>query len=306
MGDIRQHSRAPLARRGCGRLSSLAGGLALVALSLGACAETPGGTAPPESGAASGTPAETHEMLNAVLWQTSSAEYEAVVRQSFRMARMSLDRAMADPSWSAALEQTGAFAGLPPALILDLDETVLDNTPYEDRIIRVEGEFTREGFRKWCEEAKAAATPGAQEFLRYADRQGVAVFYVSARAEAERSCTLRNLKRLGLPLRQGSDQVLLRAKDGKSGHRRRVAARYRVVLLVGDSLEDFVAGSKAAPDQRRLLARAHADRWGRQWIMLPNPMYGHWEATFYDFDYSLPRADKLKKKYRGLKATGTR
>ena len=87
----------------------------------------------------------THEMLNAALWRQSSAEYPAIARQTYRLAQLNLDQALADPQWTAALEQTGDTTGLPPAIIADLDETILDDTSYEVRIIRWLGSYyTRE------------------------------------------------------------------------------------------------------------------------------------------------------------------
>ncbi len=300
MRETRKHCLAARPVHRGKRSSLIVAALFLASATLVACAETAGTAAAPDSGARFG---QGHEMLNALLWQKSSAEYEVLARQSFAVARQNLDQAMTDPGWTAALAQSGPYAHLPPAIVLDLDETVLDNTPYEERIVRVDGEFGRDGFQAWCEEASAPAVPGAQEFLRYADGRGVAVFYVSARSEAQRACTLANLERIGLPLHQGSDRLLLRATRGKNGHRAHIARDFRILLLVGDSLEDFVEGSKATPEQRRQLARSHADRWGKQWIMLPNPIYGHWEAAWFDFDYGMPRSEKLTRKLRGLQAT---
>jgi len=79
-----------------------------------------------------------------------------------------------------------------------------------------------------------------------------------------------------------------------------VAKHYRILLLVGDNLEDFVSGSKSDPASRRQLALEHADQWGRQWIVLPNSIYGHWEASMYNFDYRLPRDEQLRLKLQQL------
>ena len=98
-----------------------------------------------------------HEMLNATLWQHTSAEYEVAVQQAYRLAQENLDKALADTRWSAALEQQGNNSTLPPAILLDLDETVLDNTEYEVRIIRELGQYTPESFAEWCESAAAPA-----------------------------------------------------------------------------------------------------------------------------------------------------
>ena len=243
----------------------------------------------------------SHEMLNAALWQQTSAEYEASARQAYRLARVNLDRALADPEWSAVPTPAANAAQLPPAVMLDLDETVLDNSRYEARIILEYGKYTPETFRQWCEEGAVSAVPGATEFLQYAARRNVAVIYFSARPQALRACTSKNLERLGLPMADGAGTLLLRRSGGKEEHRREVAMRYRVLLLLGDNLEDFVEGSKAPAGDRRREAQRYADYWGSRWIILPNAMYGHWEASFFDFDYRLPRSELLRRKLKGLK-----
>jgi 5'-nucleotidase (lipoprotein e(P4) family) len=238
---------------------------------------------------------DSHEMLNAALWRQSSAEYPAIARQTYRLARMNLDQALADPQWTAALEQTGNAAGLPPAIIADLDETILDDTSYEVRIIRWLGSYSPESFADWCRDENAPAIPGAREFLDYAVAHGVTVFYYSARKESLRECTTRNLRYLQLPF---PDETRLLLADGKSksDYRAGVAGHYRILLLLGDTLEDFVSGSMADPSVRSELAKRYTQRWGREWIVFPNPMYGHWEAAPYGFDYRLPRSEQLRRK----------
>ena len=240
-----------------------------------------------------------HEMLNAALWRKSSAEYPAIARQTYHLARMNLDQALADPRWSAALEQTGDATGLPPAIIADLDETILDDTSYEVRIIRWLGSYSPESFADWCRDENAPAIPGAREFLDYAVAHGVTVFYYSARRASLRECTTRNLRYLQLPF---PDETRLLLADGKSksDYRAGVAKQYRILLLLGDNLEDFVTGSRADPSVRSELMERYAQRWGREWIVFPNPMYGHWEAAPYGFDYQLPRTEQLRRKLRML------
>jgi len=243
---------------------------------------------------------DAHEMLNATLWQQSSAEYKIIAWQTYRLAQTNLELALVDRKWSAALEQQGDYTDLPPAIVLDLDETVFDNTAYEAAIIREFGQFTPESFARWCNAEAAAAVAGVREFLDYAVSRQVDVFYYSARKESLRDCTRGNLQSLGLPF---ADNGHLLLDDGttKPEHRAMIASRYRVLLLVGDSLEDFMSGSKADSDTRNKLAQHYAERWGREWIMLPNPMYGHWESTTYGFDYSLPRDQRLLRKHEALR-----
>jgi 5'-nucleotidase (lipoprotein e(P4) family) len=242
---------------------------------------------------------QAHEMLNATLWQHSSAEYECAVQQAYRLAQDNLDKALADDQWSAAPEQGDNAATLPPAILLDLDETVIDNTEYEIRIIRELGQYSPESFAQWCESAEAPSITGAAEFIDYAASRQVEVFYYSARKEALRGCTARNLRALGLPFSDDS-HLLLDDGTSKSEYRSMIASRYRLLLLLGDNLEDFVEGSMVESGLRRELAQRYARRWGREWIILPNPMYGHWESTTYDFDYRLPRDQQLQRKREAL------
>lgn len=254
-----------------------------------------------EGSPAAAPPQGSHEMLNAALWQQTSAEYEASARQAYRLARINLDLALEDPGWSAALTPAANSAELPPAVMLDLDETVFDNARYEARIILEYGKYTSQTFRQWCEEAAASAVPGATEFLSHAARRSVAIIYFSARSEKLRACTLRNLERLGLPTADAASTLLLRSGGGKAGHRREIATRYRVLLVLGDNLDDFVEGSHAPAEKRRRMAQRYADYWGSKWIILPNAMYGHWEAAFFDFDYKLPRSELVRRKLQGLR-----
>ncbi|MDX2457258.1 MAG: HAD family acid phosphatase, partial [Gammaproteobacteria bacterium] len=182
----------------------------------------------------------THEMLNATLWQQTSAEYIGVTKQAYLFAQTNLDQALADTSWTAALEQTGDYSGLPPAIMLDIDETILDNGPYEARIIKKLGSYSPSSFAEWCQHENAPLVPGVKTFLEYAIAQNVAVFYYSARREKLRACTSRNMHERGLPLPDDS-RLLLHNDTNKSRYREMVAKHYRILLLVGDNLEDFVS-----------------------------------------------------------------
>ena len=249
--------------------------------------------------AKSKTEPAAHEMLNAALWRQSSAEYPAIARQTYRLAQLNLDQALADPRWTAALEQTGESTGLPPAIIADLDETILDDTSYEVRIIRWLGSYSPESFADWCQDENAPAIPGAREFLDYAVAHGVTVFYYSARRTSLRECTTRNLRYLQLPFPDES-RLLLADGKSKSDYRAEVAEHYRILLLLGDNLEDFVTGSRTDPSVRSKLTDRYMQRWGREWIVFPNPMYGHWEAAPYGYNYQLPRTEQLRRKLRML------
>ncbi len=246
---------------------------------------------------------DTHESLNATLWVQTAAEYNASTVQAYRLARLNLDIALADAGWSAALEQRDDYSDLPPAVLMDIDQTLLDTSDYNGRIVMQYGKHSSQKFDQWCNEAVAAPIPGARDFVDYATRQGVTVIYYSRRSESQRDCTTRNLAALGFPLPDQKYLLLHQDDNAVSKAQRRIdlASQFRILLLIGDDLDDFVAGAKSDPATRRAISSEHAQRWGRQWIILPNPMYGSWETSLYEFDYALPREKQLDRKRSQLK-----
>jgi acid phosphatase len=228
-----------------------------------------------------------HPTLFATLWQQTSAEYRAAAMQAYDEASEVLPIALADSAWTAAVEQEGDdFSTLPPAVVLDVDETVLDNSPQQVRTILAGGSFDPEVWGAWVEEARAPAVPGAREFLALADSLGVAVFYVTNRDQPLEAATRRNLESEGLPLDPEVDTILSRGEreswgSDKTSRREAIAERYRIVLLVGDDFNDFVLARLPREERDRLVER-YADRWGDRWIVLPNPVYGSWEGALYE------------------------
>jgi acid phosphatase len=224
------------------------------------------------------------ENLNAVLWIQTAAEFRASAYQTYRAAEHSLMRALADPNWTAALEQSPETAAkLPPAVILDLDETVLDNTPIQARLMLDRKPYSEAEWVRWVHERRAEALPGAVDFLKVAHANGASIFYIT-----NRTCdpmraddpTVQVLRKLSLPFKP--QRLFCRTDTGdKSARRAKVAAAHRVLLLVGDDLNDFVSipSEAANPAGRALLADAHRRYWGDRWFMLPNPMYGSWERA---------------------------
>jgi acid phosphatase len=223
--------------------------------------------------------------LNAVLWMQSALEYEASALQAYRTAQFQLDRALETASWTAAIEQTGSADHLPPAVILDVDETVLDNSFYQARMVRDGTPYSEQTWNSWVDERRATPIPGALAFTRYAAGRGVAVFYVTNRTASGEQATRDNLAALEFPLDGAIDTVLTRGErpdwqaSAKGPRRAHIAQEFRVLLLIGDDLGDFVVDAGGTPEQRKARTSAFADRWGRQWIMLPNPTYGSWERA---------------------------
>ncbi len=283
--------------------------VAVVLLKFGCSADEPS-TTPPGGYSLSGRESHrrTHELLNGVLWTQTSAEYQALALQSYRLAEEMLDRALIDPSWTASLEQqSGNFADMPPAVILDVDETVLDNSAFEARLIIHDALYSDEAWGKWCGETNAPPVAGALEFTRSAVEKGVAVFYVTNRLHDLEEATRENLRKHGFPLDSDSDTIYTRGEreswmsPDKTTRRTEIASRYRVLLLVGDNLGDFVSGAQVSLNRRAGLFERHRAMWGSRWIMLPNPLYGSWESALTGFDYGLPDSERLRLKYEALR-----
>lgn len=250
----------------------------LLALSLAACSTIPADRSPEQ--------APGHNNLKATLWMQSAAEYQAATRGSFHNAIEQMRRAVDDPSWSALpAHERSADAELPLAVIVDADETMIDNSAFQARAIRDNSGYTSESWLAWVNERAAGAVPGAQQFAAEAEALGVTVFYVTNRAYPEEfDGTADNLRQLGYAIADDNSNLFLsgdpRAPEHEKGTRRRwVGERYRVLLLVGDNLGDFVDGYRSSVAERAALVEQYAEWWGRRWIVLPNPSYGSWEAA---------------------------
>ena len=228
--------------------------------------------------------------IMSVLFQQTAAERLAGSLQTFRSAKQALDNALADSSWSALPGQ--AVYGKKPAIIVDVDETVLDNTAYEARMI-LDGTKYPEGWVSWGKEAAATEVPGAKDFLNYAASKDVTIFYVTNRVVELKEATKKNLTKLGIPWDKTKDTVLMRGENNwgsdKGPRRKLVGNEYRVLLMIGDNLGDFVDAkdNNLNPSNRKNIVSDYADYWGVQWFMLQNIAYGDWEGALYDFNYSL-------------------
>ncbi|HEV7607494.1 MAG TPA: HAD family acid phosphatase [Steroidobacteraceae bacterium] len=237
------------------------------------------------------------EALHATLWMQVSPEYRAIVTQVYKLAE---ERIAVASTGTAALEQSGvpadALARLPTAVVLDLDETVLDNTVYQARLLRDRTVYSARSWGEWVGAGEAEALPGAREFIAHARRLGHTVFYITNRdcttpaPTATDPCpaktaTMRNLVALGIDPAPDPERMLLRGErsewsnSNKTLRRAFIAANYRIVALVGDDLGDFVDPQVYAGDRQRL-----EPRFGKSWFVLPNPIYGSWTKGFDTID----------------------
>ena len=288
------------------RNSWMAGTLAIV-LSAGAAlaqtapqAQTAPAPAPPAAVPQAAVPQS--DMLLATLWTQRSVEFKANALTAFTLARYRLDEALADKKWTAAPgEQTGDFANLPPAVVLDVDETLVDNSAYQVWMMRADQSFSTKTWNQFCAAQMSTAIPGAVEFTKYADSKGVKVFYVSNRGVETEADTRKNMEKLGFPMGGNVDVFLLQNKQqgwgsAKSTRRAVIAKDYRVLLNVGDNFGDFDDRYRGSEADRLKAFEEHRERWGREWIMIANPTYGSFDTAPYGHDFKKSRDEQRKAK----------
>lgn len=199
----------------------------------------------------------TPEMSGAVHWYRNAAEMKALYTQTFTLAARELRaRAQGRPrgSW---------------AVIMDVDETLLDNSGYVVEF----GRYTPRTWDIWTARQSAPALPGAVEFSRAVREElGGVLVLVTNREQKACADTEQNLQRAGI----GYDRIL--CMDGESDKDPRFAAvqaggpghpPLEVLMWVGDNIEDFPGLSQTAFDLREF---------GTRFFVLPNPSYGSWEA----------------------------
>lgn len=236
------------------------------------------------AGCASEAPRQPTYDRNVALWASESAEYTAVALQTYSGAQRKLADALADPDWTASLAQSGDFKDLPPAIIVDLDETVLDNRPFQMSLIREGREFDEVTWNAWVESAEVGAIPGSVAFLQHAHRLGIEIFYITNRAHSVEAATRRNLLRLDLPVNEKVDTLLTKYEQPdwtseKLKRRALVRNSYRILLILGDNLGDFVHEKRFSRSGRRQTVIDNTEMWGEKWFMLPNPLYGGWVSA---------------------------
>ena len=268
--------------------------------------------APPAAVAPAGPAA--NDNLNAVAWVQTTQEYRMAAIQAWRAGAAQLDTALATPGWDALVpaDRVNPPDGLPPAVIVDIDETVLDNSPYQARLVRDGGSYDEVTWDAWVREERAPAIPGALEFARAAAARGITLFYVSNRAVPLEEATLRTLRALGFP-RERPEQFLGLGfhVDGCEQHgsektcrRRHVGRTHRVLMQFGDQIGDMATVVANTREGRDAAIAPHLDWIGRRWFMLPNPTYGSWEPALFDNAWSLPAETRRQRKLDALDYDG--
>ncbi|QQL49821.1 5'-nucleotidase, lipoprotein e(P4) family [Mucilaginibacter ginkgonis] len=216
-------------------------------------------------------------------YQQRAAEYKALCFQAYNIAKMRLDEAV-------RLHKKGK----PLAVVTDIDETLLDNSPEGARAGYANEGFNNTKWQEWTARAVADTVPGAAEFFKYAAKKHVTVFYITNRGEKERAATLKNLQLYDLPFADDAHLFLRDKVSSKETRRQIVLARYNIVLLCGDNLPDFdvLYDNPKSEEGRAEVTHKLKAQFGKKYIVIPNPSYGDWENGLYDFRSKLTNGQK--------------
>ncbi len=223
-------------------------------------------------------------LILATLWFQKSAEMRALFYQCFRNAEIALKENLELSGLNFPKADTHDPDEIiqednqkPAAVVIDIDETLLDNSPYQGWQVLHKKAFNNDDWFRWVELARARPLPGAVEFTRYADSLGVEVFYVSNRMVKELEPTIKNMAEWGFADADSTHMLLKETTSSKAERRALIEKDYEILLLVGDNLADLSSiYEKRGPDYGFADVDADHRLFGTKYIVLPNPMYGEW------------------------------
>lgn len=214
----------------------------------------------------------SQQNMLATNWYQTAGEVKALYIQGYNIAKERLVKHLKTPSKK------------PYSIVLDLDETVIDNSPYSAENILQGRAYEPNTWNEWVNKMEAKAVPGAKEFLEFANKNKVEIYYISDRTEEQLDATIMNLEKIGIPV-QGRDHVLLKNaqdKSGKMNRREYVKNHTNLIMLFGDNLSDFDEFSKKSVEDRNRRMEELAEEFGSRFILFPNPMYGAFESAIYN------------------------
>lgn len=237
--------------------------------------------------------ADNEYQVAAILYMQKAGEYRALAFQAFNIAQMRLDE---DFEKKNLKKLPKAERKRPRAIVVDVDETILDNTLHQAFLVKNRLPYLPKSWTDWVNMRKATPIPGAVDFLNYANRRGARVFYVTNRNEAEKQGTIDNLKLTGFPDVSDETVMVRGSESSKETRRKTIQQKYRIVLLAGDNLNDFsdVFERKSVAD-RFAEVEKNRELFGKRFIVLPNAMYGDWENAIYEYQ-RLGEAEKTQKR----------
>ena len=230
--------------------------------------------------------------LLAVAWQQNSGEVNALRYQAYNSAMNYVDKLVKEKTTK------------PYAVTLDIDETIIDNSPHAGYEIKNSDPYSSENFNKWIQKADAKAIPGAKEFTDYAKSKGIEVFYVSNRKEdIHLDATIKNMKKLGF-VNSDKEHILLKTNDSDKAPRwNKIEEKYNLAMYCGDNLGDFPNGYyNKSNEERNKIVKEQSKYFGSKYIVLPNPVYGDFENAIYSYNLNKTPSEKIQDRLNSIKS----
>ena len=252
-------------------LSKKKGLLAVVALGLTLVTTPAAATYAAEVPAAYTQQDINDEMIMAAAWMQNSAEYRELCYQAYNVALDQVVKAVAHHK----------KGDKPLAIVLDADETVLDNSAFEAGLIGTGNSYSSKTWKEWCDAGVARAMPGAAEYLQAVDKLGVEIFYASNRNVKDHlESSMRNFKAIGFPQADRKHMSFKTDTSNKQVRFDQVMKDYDVVVFMGDNAGDLPIGTyHKGKEERNALVDQHKAEFGKRFIVFPNPTYGDWEPA---------------------------
>jgi len=218
----------------------------------------------------------------ASIYQQRAAEYRALCFQAYNIARLRVDMAVVK------------HHNKPYAIVTDIDETLLDNSPYDAQRAINNQEFDSKTWKAWTQKSVCDTVPGAPSFFKYAATRGVTIYYITNRDEDEREGTIKNLKQYSLPNADNAHLLLRDKASSKENRRQQVLKTHQILLLCGDNLPDFDAlyDNHPTEEQRKSATNKLEKEFGSRFIIIPNVSYDDWENAIFDYHNKLSGTQK--------------
>lgn len=238
------------------------------------------------------TKALVQQNVLATLWQQNSGEVKALRYEAYNSGMNYVDKLVKEKT------------DKPYAVTLDIDETIIDNSPHAGYEIKHNELYSKENFGEWIQKADAKAIDGAKEFTDYAKSKGFEVFYVSNRSEEkELDATIKNMKDLGF-VNSDKEHILLKTNDSDKAPRwNKIKEKYNLAMYCGDNLGDFPNGYyNKSNEERSKIVKEQSKYFGNKYIVLPNPAYGDFESAIYGYKLNKTPSEKIQDRLNSIKS----
>ncbi|MEC4113611.1 5'-nucleotidase, lipoprotein e(P4) family [Myroides pelagicus] len=226
---------------------------------------------------------EVNGKLYAAVFQQNAAEYQALCAQAFNIATLQLDQILEEQH------------SKPLAIVTDIDETFLDNSPYAVQMAREGKSYSQDSWTEWTSKGEALPALGSLDFFNYAKSKGVEIFYITNRNENDKAGTLKNLEKYNYPFADNDHVIVRTSESSKETRRQKVLETHEIVMLLGDNLSDFsTLWDKKTQEERLENVKNNKELFGKKFIVLPNTGYGDWEAALFQYKKNLTKEEKDK------------